>query len=918
MSVDGYLDYWGKARAEDQAAPFHRLAYHLLDVAAVASELLERDARWLRRIAALSGFTAESLRSSVPYLLALHDLGKFSEPFQDQMPELVAALQGERAPRASDIRHDSLGYLLWRSWARRAPDDREAHLLPELLPVTVCGEPLPRDDLADVLQSWMAAALGHHGKPPEERPLPSMVFKAHPGSPLSRGREDAAGFAVAVRDLLRPGPLASGLDDVDDLIARSRRSSWWIAGFAILCDWLGSDTRWFPYENEALPLATYWPRAREAARRAVAASGVAGTASRPFTGIAELFPSIIEPTPLQRAALEIAIPDGPQLFVLEDLTGAGKTEAALVLAHRLLSEGRADGLFFALPTMATANAMHARVARLLDALFDGPASYLLTHSGPQLTERDRIAIAGGARDAFSGRDEQPTASRTAAAWLADGRKKALLADLGVGTIDQALLAALQSKHAALRLLGLHRHVLVVDEVHACDAYMLGVLAGLLRIHAALGGSAILLSATLPLEQRRTLARAFAHGHGDRVARLPTSDAYPLLSAIGSQGTVVERPVEPRAGAPRTIPVEWCGSVADAVRLLATTAGAGGCACWIRNSVKDAIEGFEAIAAVLGQQNATLFHARFALGDRLRIEQDVLRRFGKDGTDAARAGHVIVATQVVEQSLDIDFDAMVSDLSPVDRLIQRVGRLQRHARAATRPPPVLHLLAPAWSEDPPRSWLASPFQRTARVYPDPGVLWRTARELARRKAIVLPADARALVEAVYGDEAVPPALDARANAAQGAALAHAGVAQNAVLKLDLGYLREGADWSSEARTPTRLGEPTTTVRLALAQPAGARALFIDDAGRPLWQLSQLGVARRLVAGPGSGDEAERAALEATQPFVDDDTVTLVLRPDGDGRWTGKAFGERARNREVTRVPVRVAYTKQRGLEIEEGE
>lgn len=915
----GYFDYWGKARAEDQAEPFHLLAFHSLDVAAVGAELLERDPRWLRRISALSGFSAGSLRTNIPYLLALHDLGKFAEPFQDFLPELVASLQGGREARACNIRHDSLGYLLWRSWMERGPDTREAELPQRLHEVVLGGEPVGPRNLADVLQSWMAAVLGHHGKPPEERTLPFDVFKAHPRSPLARSRQDAAGFALVVKDLLAPGALASDLEDVDALIASAKRSSWWLAGFAILCDWLGSDTRFFQYESERKDLGDYWATARAAARRAVDGSGLAGCTPRPFGGIGGLFPAIAaRPTPLQRTAAEVELGTGPQLFVLEDLTGAGKTEAALVLAQRLMSSGLGEGLFFALPTMATANAMHARVAPLVEMLFEGRASYLLTHSGPHLTERDRLAIAGGAKDRPYGDGEQPTASRTASAWLSDGRKKALLAELGVGTIDQALLAALQSKHAALRLLGLHRHVLVVDEVHACDPYMLGVLSALLTIHAALGGSAILLSATLPLEQRRKLTRAFAEGIGDRSVRLPSSEAYPLLTAIGPEGAIQEWPIEPRAGSARSVPVRWCATVADAVNLLVSAAAAGQCACWIRNSVKDAIEGYEATAALLGPERVTLFHARFALGDRLRIEQDVLRRFGKDGGDEQRRGQVVIATQVVEQSLDIDFDVMVSDLCPIDRLIQRAGRLQRHARPGRRSEPILDVLAPAWSEDPPASWLATPFQRTAHVYPDPAVLWRTARVLEARKRISLPGDARELVEGVYGDGEVPPALDRRSSAAFGQDLAHASVAQNAVIKLDLGYLREGADWSSEARTPTRLGEATTTVRLAVIDDRGARPLFADDAGRALWHLSQLGVARRLIANPGPADEGERRSLEATQPFVGDDTVTLLLRPEREGCWTGRAFGERMRNRTAVEVPVRVFYSKQRGLEVQEGE
>ncbi|BDG10090.1 CRISPR-associated helicase Cas3' [Anaeromyxobacter paludicola] len=907
--MSGFFDYWGKAGAEGEGR-VHLLPFHGFDVAAVGAEILDRDTALLPRMAHLSGFRAEDLRSAIPFVLALHDLGKFAEPFQDLMPDLVRELQGPRAARVCAVHHSSLGYQLWRSWATLRPAPDEAQLLCQLHQVELAGGARGHRDLGDLMQPWMAAVLGHHGKPPEEGTLGPGILQAHPAY---RSRRDATAFALAARKLLAPAPLRGSEPDFEKQLQRMRRSSWWLAGFAILCDWIGSDTDFFQPQRTEMDLAEYWQRARTSAARAVEHSGLGRSTPRAYAGVEHLFPQIAaSPSPLQGAAATIEIGDGPQFYVLEDLTGSGKTEAALILAHRLLDAGRSDGIFFALPTMATANAMHRRVEPLLNKLFKGEPSYLLTHSGPRLTCKDRIALGQRSADDAAGEEE---AAATASAWLADGRKKALLAELGVGTIDQALLAALQSKHAAFRLLGLHRHVLVVDEVHACDVYMLRVLCGLLRAHAGLGGSAILLSATLPLEQRRQLARAFAEGAGAHGAELPTSEEYPLLTAW-SGDRVQERAVAARNGAPRTLPIVFRRSVAEVVARLTEAARAGRCACWVRNSVADAVEARDLLAAILGEDAVTLFHARFALGDRLRIEDAVLARFGTGGEAAQRCGRVVIATQVIEQSLDVDFDVLVSDLCPIDRLIQRAGRLQRHARAdLDRDPPALEVLAPPWSEDPSAGWLSAPFQRTAVVYPDPAVLWRTLRELKNRQQFALPGEARALVEAVFGSDETPAALMPRSGQAVGKQLSQASVAQGAVLCLDLGYLRQGMDWSSEAHTPTRLGEPTVTVRLARAEAA---APWLDGVARHLqWPLSQLSVTRRLVARP-SPDEADLVAqLERTQPFVGDDIVTVPLRLQGDGTWTGRAVAERGPPENPREVPVQILYSPVRGLSVIQG-
>lgn len=909
--AEGFFDYWGKASPRDGVAPFHLLPYHCLDVAAVVVELLRRDPRQLARLERISSFSAASLARVLPYLLALHDLGKFADSFQDQRPDIVARLQGARPPRGnSGLGHHVLGYLLYRSWEKRpvAPEERSASLA---VPLVHATGPFDASQAAEAMQSWLAAVLGHHGRPPADAFMPADAFP-----PGSRSRTDALAFALALRDLFRPRALEAETDDLDHLEDGIRRSSWWLAGFAILCDWIGSGAHHFAYHTEARPLQDYLASIRESAERAVAESGVVPTAPRTFGGLAGIFPTIaMSPSPLQRAAVEAGLGEGPRLFVMEDLTGSGKTEAGLVLAQRLLCAGRADGIFLALPTMATANAMADRVRPLLRALFEDGAKFVLAHSGPRLEVADRIALGLTSEERY-GRDEEAPASSSAASWILDNRKKALLADLGVGTIDQALLAVLQSKHAALRLFGLQRRVLLVDEVHACDAYMRAILCKLLEAHAALGGSAILLSATLPEAQREELVAAFGRGLRAKVRGWSPSAAYPLLTAYGG-GAVAEKPVEPRADVPRKVDLCWLGTPNEAIESIVRDARQGRCVCWIRNSVADVLEAYDALVAALGADRVMLFHARFALGDRLRIEDDVVRRFGPGGEEGRRNGRVVVATQVVEQSLDIDFDAMVTDVCPVDLVIQRAGRLHRHRERARAYGPTLQIIAPAWSEKPEGSWLAGPFRRTAKVYPDPGVLWRTVRVLRAKGGLDLPRNARALVEEVYGSDEVPEALRQRSDSATGVDLCHGSVAQSMTIRFGLGYLRLGQDWSEEMHTPTRLGEPTTTVRLARCD--GDRAGPWAEAARdPLrWQLSQLSVARRLVAGGHPDDSAIVSELERSQPFVGDDVCTLVLREGEGGFWTGRGVADRGKGERKATVSVRVRYSRVRGLEIVEG-
>jgi CRISPR-associated endonuclease/helicase Cas3 len=304
------------------------------------------------------------------------------------------------------------------------------------------------------------------------------------------------------------------------------------------------------------------------------------------------------------------------------------------------------------------------------------------------------------------------------------------------------------------LLGLSQRVLIVDEAHAYDAYVGAELQSLLAFHAALGGSAIVLSATLTAQQRADLARAYRTGLGSDDGNGPTTAAYPAAIVVAAVGVEMQA-VELAEGLRRSVTVERVASMAAAADAVIAAAAAGAAGAWIRNTVDDAIEAAELLRA--RGLDPLLFHARFAMCDRLAVEQEVLRLFGPTSTAAERAGCVLVATQVVEQSLDLDFDLLVSDIAPADLIVQRAGRLWRHPWRGARPVPGprLLLLSPEPVADPPADWLGD--ARTRFVYDNPAVLWRSARALLSVGRIVTPDNIRELVEAAYDETNTPPGL-----------------------------------------------------------------------------------------------------------------------------------------------------------------
>jgi len=470
-----------------------------------------------------------------------------------------------------------------------------------------------------------------------------------------------------------------------------------LAGHVVLCDWIASNEK-FRGDGKLESIddpEVYFDAAREVAREWVIGLGLERDrqAGKP-AGIVK------DPRPIQQVLLDADIP--PSLVIIEAPMGEGKTEAAWILAEKWRAKGY-HGMYMALPTMATSDSLYGRyrddylkkLGRGEDAKLVHGMAWLRDEKEPE--KAPEVGEPGDDRS-------------LAAAWFRPTRL-AMLAAHGVGTVDQAMLAGMHVKFGFLRLYGLSDRVLVIDEVHAYDAYMSAIICRLLQWCACLKIPVVLLSATLSARQRARMIEAYGSVGGDPGSNAP----YPLITVAEAEKEACA--MEANASSSRRLKIETHpGLLGDAKKTAAKAAELvkdGGCCCVILNTVKEAQAVYQAPA--LKSFPKLLFHSRFTASDRHSITNQVLDMFGKgrwEGEGENRKFRpparpdkfVLVATQVVEQSLDVDFDHMISDIAPMDLLLQRSGRIKRHSRTKQgrakdtgddeRGQPVLHVLLPA--------------------------------------------------------------------------------------------------------------------------------------------------------------------------------------------------------------------------------
>ncbi|MGB9499439.1 MAG: CRISPR-associated helicase Cas3' [Dissulfuribacterales bacterium] len=895
--------YWGKAKKKETGGMpnYHLLVYHCLDVAAVGQVLISRNTSLQKKLAKMTGLSERTSTDLSLFFLALHDLGKFSESFQLLYSELRKKFHRDAGARQYTHRHDTLGFIVWNEiWRSCDP--------------VFDNQPGSKSfrSIKKYFKLWHQTVSGHHGEPPflsdGSRPFyPDNYFAPVDIEAVRKFIKAASGL------FLKNIKLADCLFELKEALEKFKKASWWIAGFTTICDWIGSDTTYFTYMNleKPLGLGEYWKNiALKKAAEAVEKSGILPSSPRPYQGIQDIFKHVEKPTPLQAYCENCSILDGPQLFIIEDATGSGKTEAALTLVHRFISKNTADGFYIGLPTMATANAMFDRMAKAYGRLYspDQHPSLILAHGARHLSEQFRTSICDHNSSDSDYSQNDLSASSQCSAWLADSGKKATLADVGIGTIDQALLGILPARHQSLRLIGLLRKVLVVDEVHAYDSYMQSLLVALLRFQATIGGSVILLSATLPQKMREDLANAYLNALGSEKKYLTSKDCYPLVTKIAARETE-EKSLDTRRECARNLSVKLLHEEKDVFDLIRDAEDKGNCVCWVRNTVADARNAYARLKNLynINEENIQLFHSRFTLYDRLNIENQVLDNFNKESEKDKRHGKILIATQVVEQSLDLDFDVMVSDLAPIDLLIQRAGRLHRHQRPG-RDAPIFHVYGPDPVDTPKENWFSAYFPQGTFVYPHTGRLWLTSRLLKKQGAIDIPDKARLLIEGVYGDlaEEIPEALENASLTADGDDFAEKHSGTWNALSLSAGYCRESGLWDKEVRVPTRIGEESIEVFMAKFQ---GNKLVSWANGKYPWDLSSIRINRKRLCNVSENiPEIQQEVLDElkeTEKRLRDDSVVLPLVKNEGNEWHGIGMDEKGRE-------VAVVYCDKMGL------
>lgn len=854
---------WAKTSREE-GDRWHPLILHMLDVAASAEALLHREPESTRsRMGAILGLPWELARPWLLFLVACHDLGKACPGFQCKWQNL-SGLDAGRSPN-TDINHAFVSQIELGSW-----------LIDQGWP----------DQLAELV----ADAVGcHHG----ERAAPSILNHLM-GDRRATGkpgwRDVRHGLIENLLDVLKPttSPTKETLSGPDFML---------LSGLTSFADWIGSNEEEFPFGRPAdcSDLNAWFESRRTRAERALNAMGWGHRT--PLTQEPKSFTDVFgfAPRPLQQTVAEALTElEAPAILLLEAPMGEGKTEAAFFAHLELQRRFGHRGLYVALPTKATGNAMFTRTLKFLrDQGIKRNLDIQLVHGGALLNNAFQDLKVSGIWDEKEGQVR-------AGEWFTN-KKRALLSEYGVGTIDQALLPILPVRHNFVRLWGLANRVVVFDEIHAYDAYTGTLLIHLLRWLLALGTSVVLLSATLPPSIRRKLATVVT------TTWLEQEVEYPRLSVFQHGEKVRQKHFQADPARRQTVRLQILPPTLPEMRVaLEAHLTMGGMGLVLLNTVQRAQDLYRLFPdgepvrrgdqhvgkRLVDGTEVFLFHARFPADMRQQREQQALEAFGVSTHRTGRK--ILIATQVAEQSLDVDFDVIATDLAPIDLVLQRAGRLWRHARSV-RPMVEPFLLVAGLAGDAPPSF-GKPLW-WGKVYSE-DILLRTWNLLRGKQQFTLPDEIDALVQAVYEEqvgvpESVQDRLDKALMTSDGKMIAHTGQANQAII----GFPND-ASWNDPARfvlydedepgvhrtlmAQTRLGEDSVVVIPLWSEDSYDSNVIPDFDQSKTWFLRAMSLTR-------DGVVQKLRKLGVPEGWKESPLLRncFPLRLSEDGRWIENA-------------------------------
>lgn len=644
---------------------------------------------------ALSCSTEEAI-SWIGYLVSLHDIGKIEEKFQSRWSVMGDKMDQQGSRFSTPIRHEKTTcQCLQRIWKNCRIDKFYANLLGahhqgKWGKAGECENQF-WNELQERLESQMRVRFLH-----------SDMCLSAPGK-KDRGSEDRGSV----------GALLLGIVILSDWIASS--------------DYFAQAETWF-HQPDAQEHAVYL------AKTFLKVSGLESQSTEWESEFHQVWPSIArEGMRGLQAETEVLFEQAQErisVVLLEAPMGEGKTEAGVYAALQMAQQWGKCGFYVGLPTAATSNQMVERMRTFLQ-MHHASEPVRLLHSMAWLSDDETQSFCP---------DFDTEEERYAWRWLLPVRR-GLLGSYAVGTVDQAMMSVLLVKYGVLRLLGLAQKALIIDELHSYDVYMGEILHRLLEWCKALEIPVVLLSATLPPEKKTQMLSAYTN------ESIPSS--YPAVTAITESGKVLVRTIQ-RTEKRQTVSVTLCPILHQAEKIAVYAKELvhnGGCLCILLNTVQQAQETFQALKTIGFDGEMLLFHARFPAEQRDRIEQHCIRLFGKEKSMRPHKA-ILVATQVVEQSLDVDFDLMMTAIAPIDLVLQRLGRMFRH-QDTPRPPhitvPNLYVLVPELSEQ---------FGADGFVYPA-CLLQQSIHLLEQYTSIRIPEDLPVLVTRGYDPQAAPP-------------------------------------------------------------------------------------------------------------------------------------------------------------------